>query len=87
MTVCLKTPRNFSLSQKHYENISCCCIVAVFLIGLPLSFHYVLGVDILIIHFPHLSLNSETIAALNLPENVSFPFLRICISYLLLILS
>ena len=87
MTVCLKTLTNFSLPQKHYENMSCCCIVAIFLIGLPLSFHYVLGVDIFIIHFSNLSLNSETITALNLPENVSSPFLRICISYLLLILS
>ena len=40
-----------------------------YLIRLPLTFHYVLGVYIFIIHFEGLSLMPETTKILNFPEN------------------
>ena len=76
MTVYLKTPRNFSIPLKHHKNISC-CIAAIFLIDLPLSFHYVLGVYLFIVHFAKLSLMPGIIPTLNYQKNVLFILLGI----------
>ena len=40
----------------------------MFLIGFPLSFHFVLGIYIYVIDFSKLSLMPETIPAIDLPE-------------------
>ena len=65
MTMCLKASGNFSLPWKHYETYLA-VVLGMFLIGLPLSFHYVLGFHIFIIHFSKLSLMTGTIQSLNL---------------------
>ena len=59
----------------------------MFLIGLSLSFHYVLGVHIFIIHVSQLSLMTGTIQALNLTEKFIISFSRYLYILLTLIFS
>ena len=87
MTVCLKTPRNFSLPWKYHEEKFCFCIVAMFLISLPSSFHYVSDAYIFIIHFSKLSLMTGTIQALTLTEKCTISFSRYLHILFTLILS
>ena len=61
----------------------------MFFIGLPVSFHYGLGVYIFIIHFSKLSLTTEKIKAPNLLENIDTKYLyhHLLNYFLLLLLS
>ena len=59
----------------------------MFLIGLPLSFHYVLGFHIFILHFSKLSLMTGTIQSLNLIDTCIIPFSKCLYILFTLILS
>ena len=86
MTMCLKASGNFSLPWKHYETYLT-VVLGMFLIGLPLSFHYVLGFHIFILHFSKLSLMTGTIQSLNLIDTCIIPFSKCLYILFTLILS
>ena len=86
MTMCLKASGNFSLPWKHYETYLA-VVLGMFLIGLPLSFHYVLGFHIFIIHFSKLSLMTGTIQSLNLIDTCIISFSKCLYILFTLILS
>ena len=82
MTVCLKNPRHFILPLKTLWRYICWSIVAIFLIDLPLFFHYVLSAYIFIKYFSKLWLIPRTVPSLDLTDKCIISSFSICISHL-----